>query len=100
MSCNCCVKFATQIQFCVATKTILSCKLRCEPDYSGHCIHTHVRVCVRTHTHSHTHTHTYTHADTHVQTHMCTHTHTHTRAQIHTRTDIIILKNYRQNILI
>ena len=37
MSSNFCVKFATQIQFCVATKTILSSKLRCKPDYFGHC---------------------------------------------------------------
>ena len=33
MSSNFCVKFAIQIQFRIATKIILSSKLRCEPDY-------------------------------------------------------------------
>ena len=37
MSSNFCMKFATQIQFCVATKTIMSSELWCEPDYFEHC---------------------------------------------------------------
>ncbi len=36
ISSNLCVKFAFQIQFWVATKTILSSKLWCEPNYFGY----------------------------------------------------------------
>ena len=35
------VKFATQIQFWVASKTILTSKLRCKPDYFEHCTSIH-----------------------------------------------------------
>ena len=73
---NFCMKLDTRIKFLVATKTILSSRLRCESDYFGHCTHTYYRLRNKQ-------THTQRRHTTHIRIPTFTHVPTYTQGLIH-----------------